>query len=176
MKKILVCLLFVLTGCTSKNIEPTSTPIITPTPVSTPIPTISITATPTSSTVFEIPEGEKLYRGGEENQMFTSIYGFAPSFIRVFANGNSIAIDFEGGETTTYFYEGELTELAENIYSSYGNYGMEKYQHNQEYVGTGIDFYIVLKENKCYAVFEKLTLEELLNYESEIFYKLSPFK
>lgn len=71
---------------------------------------------------------------------------------------------------STYLYYGKLKYVEENIYTSTG-YAIPSWDDViKNNVKDGIDFYIVLNEDKFYIIFEDLSLEELKNYRGERYY------
>lgn len=69
-----------------------------------------------------------------------------------------------------FSYFGYLTKISDNIY--YSSKGIITPTRNSylKTIKNDIDFYIVIKNDKYYFVFEDLTLNELKNFESDYYY------
>lgn len=129
----------------------------------------------------------------ELREQFETI-GFQCGSIHLFIgeNNNQIGMIFEGGSLTKedlishdyqfecdehgniYIYYGKMNKVAENIYSCNGNY-TSYYKRAKNLISEDIDFYIIEKEERLYFIFEDLSLEELKNYNSEIFASFHDF-
>lgn len=66
-------------------------------------------------------------------------------------------------------YKGELTEVAENIYSSKGEFLPTMLTKNTP-LSDDIDFYIIIDDRKAYLILEPISLEDLIVYTSDSYY------
>ena len=131
-----------------------------------------------------VPSGPKIYGAMSVSEEFESRMLSYPTTIYLFNDTEtSIAFIYEYGLYTDeeklvnskkdkygnpYLYYGNVTELADNVYSVRGESGalIETYK---DYISENIDFYIVLRGKKLFVVFEEMPLEDLINYNSEYY-------
>lgn len=66
-------------------------------------------------------------------------------------------------------YKGNLTEIAENSYSSKGEFMPTMLSVNHP-ISDEVDFYIVVDGNKLYVILEEMETSELLNYRADTYY------
>ena len=71
----------------------------------------------------------------------------------------------------TYLYYGKLSEVEKNIYSSDGNY-TSAWDSAEDTISADKDFYVVLKGEKMFFLFEEMSIVELREYESDIYFML----
>ena len=69
----------------------------------------------------------------------------------------------------TYLYSGKLKYLEDDIYSVSGDV-IPSWHVLKGYVKEGVDFYVVLNDDKFYLVFKDLSVKELKNYASYKYY------
>ena len=178
-KLVLFMFLFFLLGCSemsqnmiNDDVNPNQLPSITDS---------SATLLEDNSEELDpVPEGYKVYYPhSSENKLF-SLLGKCPSYLEIFREGMSIAYGYEGGfpvdpkdNPNFQIYTGMLTQIAENVYSSKGVFHYLEYDGEyDDYVASGVDFYIILRGRKLYAVFEEKTVEELMDYQSDDYFEL----
>lgn len=178
MKKALILIIsLTLLGCspgpindqetnTSSNV-PSPTPSFSPTSNS---PSLSEQDNVNDNT--EIPQGDKVYFGSfEVNHSFDAI-GTPPTYIRIIENDTVITWGIEAGlvantENNPYggTFTGVMTEIAENIYAVDGDFFYLNYEGQYDnLVSEDIDFYIILREDTLYGVFEPMSISELKEY------------
>ena len=117
----------------------------------------------------ETREGNLVYFGNPEtSNMFLPVP--SASYVTISTIDNTISYGYEGG-SNTIGYNGILTELDDHIYSASGNYSTGTNGIFDDMVKHGVDFYVVLKEGRMYAIFEDLSLEELRHYENDDYFK-----
>ncbi len=189
MKKAFIFLLalLVLSGCslqqqedqknTTAVVEPTPKPSSTPEPVLTPVPTSSEVLSDANSV--EVPQGDKVYFGNFEiNHSFDAI-GTPPTYIRIIENDTIITWGVEAGlvintENNPYggTFTGVMTEIAENIFAVEGDFFYLDYAGQYDnLVSEDTDFYIILRKDTLYGVFEPMSVYELEEYVPADVYK-----
>ncbi|MBR5291244.1 MAG: WG repeat-containing protein [Erysipelotrichaceae bacterium] len=117
----------------------------------------------------ETKEGNLVYFGNPEtSNMFLPVP--SASYVTISTIDKTISYGYEGG-SNTIGYNGILTELDDHIYSASGNYSTGTNGIFEDMVKPGVDFYVVLKEGRMYAIFEDLSFEELRHYENDDYFK-----
>ena len=190
MKKILVLFFtaLVLVGCTTPD-EPAN-PTLPPssTPTSTPVETFTID----EEAVVIIPSNDM-------GRHYWNEYHPCPTRINLFIGENGDEIGFlydydldslgdrsiseedkiydcptdESGDR--YLYYGKLTKLAENVYSCSGDF-IPSWDPYENYVKEGVDFYIVVIDDFYYFIHEDFTIEELVNYQPDIYSRYATYE
>ena len=120
----------------------------------------------------ETREGDLVYFGTPEtSNMFLPVP--SATYVCISTANKTISYGYEGGGAAN-LYQGTLTELDDHIYAASGNYSAsgEKFK---DMVKSGVDFYVVLKEGRMYAIFEDLSLEELRHYENDDYFKFGGY-
>ena len=116
----------------------------------------------------ETEEGNLVYFGNPEtSNMFLPVQ--VASYVNISTIDKTISYGYEGGSNTIGYY-GTLTELDDHIYAASGHYSNDTKTY-ENMVKSGVDFYVVLKEGRMYAIFEDLSLEELRHYENDDYFK-----
>lgn len=72
-------------------------------------------------------------------------------------------------------YQGKLTKLSENIYSSKGEFLPSMLTDSQP-ISDSVDFYLIIQDHKALIVLEEMTLDELKEYTSNSYYVFSSQK
>ena len=172
MKKILIfIILLALSGCLSNPLKGSET--ITSSNNLSPTSSSSSSNEPTNvNDNAEVPQGDKVYFGNfEVNRSFDAI-GTPPTYIRIIENDTIITWGIEAGlvvntENNPYggTFTGVMTEIAENIYAVDGDFFYLDYAGQYDnLVSENIDFYILLRGNDLYGVFEPMSVSELEEY------------
>lgn len=126
-----------------------------------------------------VPQGDKVYFGNfEVNHSFDAI-GIPPTYIRIIENDTVITWGVEAGlgintENNPYggTFTGFMTEIAENIYAVDGDFFYLDYAGQYDnLVSEDIDFYIILKGDTLYGVFEPISVSDLEKYIPADVYK-----
>ena len=180
--------------------ENKTSPTPTSTPIPTLAPTPEQTVESNVDTTFGVGvfgEFSADYSGGHtlgninDNNIFPNTELNTPSYINLFIGEekNQIGFIYEYGLDmtdqecksldympkdeygNTYLYYGTLTQLANNVYGSIGDF-QPIWDDYEQVVNDKTDFYIVLQEDKLHIVFEEMSIEELQNYTSDYYIPL----
>ena len=117
----------------------------------------------------ETKEGNLVYFGNPEtSNMFLPVP--SASYVTISTTDKTISYGYEGG-SGAISYDGTLIELDDHIYAASGSYSSLTYGTFENMVKPGVDFYVVLKKGRMYAIFEDLSLEELRHYENDDYFK-----
>lgn len=85
-------------------------------------------------------------------------------------NDQNKFVELEGS-----IYQGKLTKLSENIYSSKGEF-LPSMLTDSKPISDSVDFYLIIQDNKALIVLEEMTLEELQEYDSNSYFVFSSQK
>ena len=171
---VVLALGLILMSACMGQVTDEQTPETTPdsTPVPTPTPTQESSETLSNANNVDVPQGDKVYFGNfEVNHSFDAI-GTPPTYIRIIENDTVITWGIEAGlvvntENNPYggTFTGVMTEIAENIYAVDGDFFYLNYAGQfDNLVSEDIDFYILLRGNTLYGVFEPMSISELEAY------------